>query len=110
MSGTNFVLGEWKAICDRCGLQFHASRLKIEWTGLRVCESCFETRHPQDLIRIPRTEKAPPWTRPEAADVEVEVDYTLFGDSCTAAGRLSQADYGTADCMTVGTVSGDLIA
>ena len=70
-----FVLGEWNVLCDRCGIQFKASQLKDEWTGLKVCSECWEPRHPQDLARIPRTEKAPPWTRPEPGDTEVDVDY-----------------------------------
>lgn len=40
-----------------------------------VCDIDFETRHPMDFQRIPRTEKAPEWTRPRPADVELEVSY-----------------------------------
>ena len=71
----HLIIGEWNVICDRCGFKFKASQLQDEWTGLKVCGDCWEPRHPSDLIRIPRTEKAPPWTRPEPEDVEVDVDY-----------------------------------
>ena len=26
--------------------------MKVEWTGLDVCKSCFELRHPQDFLRV----------------------------------------------------------
>ena len=75
MAKSRFVLGEWNVLCDRCGVQFKASQLRDEWTGLKTCSECWEPRHPSDLARIPRTEKAPPWTRPEGTDTEVSVNY-----------------------------------
>ena len=35
------------AICDRCGLQYPYQTLQMEWTGLKVCEECWESKHPQ---------------------------------------------------------------
>ena len=64
-----FVSGQWNVICDRCGLKHKSNQVRLEWTGLRVCKLCWETRHPQDLIRVPKEEVAPPWTRPESTDV-----------------------------------------
>lgn len=61
-------LGDHNAICDRCGFKFKASMLKKEWTGLMVCCDCWEMRHPQDLIRIPKEQITPPWSRPEPTD------------------------------------------
>lgn len=43
--------GDNKACCDRCGRQRRASQLKREWTNLLVCETCFETKHPQDYLK-----------------------------------------------------------
>jgi hypothetical protein len=81
-------LGEWNCICDRCGFEFKSGQLKKEWTGLMVCAPCWEPRHPQDLLRVPRETIAPPWTRPEATEtfinvgdpllVEADTDGTLF--------------------------------
>jgi len=71
----NLVLGDWNAICDRCGFKHKASALKEEWTGLRVCSSCHETRHPQTLLRVPEEKSNVPWVRPEPADVFIDVDY-----------------------------------
>ena len=73
-----FRHGDWKAICDRCGLTYYASQLQIEWTGLRVCHGpetaqCWEPRHPQDKVRGVPDRQAPPWARPEPEDREVSV-------------------------------------
>lgn len=67
-NNTEWVSGDWNAICDRCGFQYKASELKLDWRGLRVCEKDFETRHPQDFVR-PRPEKiAVDWARPDEGD------------------------------------------
>jgi hypothetical protein len=34
-------------ICDQCGFQFLLSNLKKEWTGFKVCQECYEPKHPQ---------------------------------------------------------------
>ena len=64
--------GDYKAACDRCGFDYKASELREEWQGLKVCATCYEPRHPQDLLRIPRTERPVPWTRP-GSDITVDV-------------------------------------
>ena len=38
-----FILGAWNAICDRCGFKFKNSRLRKEWTGLMVCNDCWDS-------------------------------------------------------------------
>lgn len=86
--------GVWSAICDVCGLRYKSNQLKKRWDGLMVCSDDYETRHPQDFLRV-RTERiAPPWTRPEPTDTFLHV--------CDAWTSSSYADYGTAGCMTVG--------
>ena len=35
------------AICDRCGFRFPYPKLVKEWTGFRVCQECYEPKHPQ---------------------------------------------------------------
>jgi hypothetical protein len=35
------------AICDQCGQRFPYSELKKEWTGFKVCQECYEPKHPQ---------------------------------------------------------------
>jgi hypothetical protein len=75
MAITKLVIGDWLAICDVCGFRFHASQLQKRWDGLMVCKEDMESRHPQDLLHVPRPEQAPPWTRPEPEDNEVTPDY-----------------------------------
>lgn len=73
---TTYVPGAWNVICDRCGLEKKSFELKKEWTGLMVCATtCWEPRHPQDLIKVPKEEVAPPWTRPEPEDTFIVVNY-----------------------------------
>ena len=66
---------ERNAICDRCGFSYKHFELKQEWTGLMVCKPCWEPRHPQDYAKIPRPEKAPPWSRPKPPDTFISVSY-----------------------------------
>jgi len=75
------VKGEFErnAVCDRCGFEYKHYDLKKEWTGLMVCQPCWEPRNPQDFAKIPRAEKSPPWARPEPAPTYVEVTYTSAG-------------------------------
>jgi hypothetical protein len=72
--------GRWKAVCDRCGFRYHSDKLNQEWTGLRVCPSCIESRNPQDFLKLPTETIVPPWTRPEVPDTFVTVNYILGED------------------------------
>jgi hypothetical protein len=71
-----FELGQWKAICDRCGFEFKARELRLEWTGLRVCHgpgtsNCWEPRNAQDFVKGKKDRQAPPWVRPEPPEIDV---------------------------------------
>jgi NAD-dependent SIR2 family protein deacetylase len=35
------------ALCDQCGQRFKLSQLIKEWTGFKVCDECYEPKHPQ---------------------------------------------------------------
>lgn len=35
------------ALCDQCGQRFKLNALKKEWTGFKVCDECYEPKHPQ---------------------------------------------------------------
>lgn len=68
--------GSWNVVCDRCGFEFKSHALAKEWTGLMVCRgagtnNCWERRHPQDAVKGKKDRQAPPWVRPEPADVFV---------------------------------------
>lgn len=77
MSDPRFHLkmGDWNAICDVCGFKFKASELRQRWDGRMVCELDWETRQPQDLIKVPKDDPSVPWTRPRPADEFVDVQY-----------------------------------
>jgi hypothetical protein len=55
-----------------------------------VCNTCFEPRHPQDLLRVPRTERVVAWTRHPQYQYESDLDYQIDGrtnaDGSTIAG------------------------
>ena len=108
MSKTYWESGQWNAICDSCGHKFKAKDLKKRWDGLMVCSQDWETRHPQELIRPIKDMNKLPWTRPRGTDIFVTVGTVSF-QGCTGLSSLSQADYGQADCMTVGSINGGLI-
>jgi hypothetical protein len=84
-----FKSGSWNVICDRCGNRYKAEELVKEWTGLMVCSNCFEVRHPQDFIRIPKDDPSVPWSRPETP-----IDAYV----CTYITAQGLADIGVADC------------
>lgn len=72
---SELIWGTWNAICDRCAFKKKAFELRKEWTGQMVCKDCFEHRHPQDLIKVPKDTQSVPWSRPEPVDVFVSVTY-----------------------------------
>jgi len=93
-NSTGWKPGRWKATCDRCGFRYHSDALKLEWTGLMVCSPCWETRNPQDFLKIPPEQIVPPWTRVEPTDT--------FLPFCTLSGSSGYAGYGVAGCMIAG--------
>mgnify|MGYP001169572177 FL=1 len=43
-----YAVGKFaKALCDRCGFEYKLHEIKKEWTGFKVCDNCFEPKHPQ---------------------------------------------------------------
>lgn len=50
--------------CMRCGQIEGQSKLKREWTGLIVCRSCFDPKHPQISLRGVPDDQTVPWKRP----------------------------------------------
>lgn len=86
--------GTWLVICDVCGFEFPSDKVKKRWDGLIVCEKDFEHDHPQKHIRIRSDEQAPPFVRPQPADV--------FGHYCDLVSIQGVVDYGTVGCAIVG--------
>lgn len=56
-------LGNHNAICDVCGFKFKGNELRKRWDNLMVCESDYEERHPQDLIKGIIDKQTPPYIR-----------------------------------------------
>lgn len=88
---TTYVPGKWLAICDVCGLRHYNTELRKDWRGLMVCSKDYESRHPQDFLRVRADNPAVPWVRPEAEDVFIDVCY-IWSSS-------AYADLGEAECM-----------
>lgn len=99
MRNTWFKSGLYNAICDRCGWKFKNTDLQLSWDGLQVCSSCWESRHPQEMIRpIPDQNKLP-WTRPEPTDIEIFVMH------CTPNGISAVPGTSQPGCMIPGFLS-----
>lgn len=62
---TSFKLGDWVAVCDKCGFKRYASTMKTQWDDLFVCPECFDIRHPQDLIEGIPDDQSVPIARPD---------------------------------------------
>lgn len=90
-------LGNWNAVCNRCGRKFKASTLKLMWTGEYVCPPHWEARQPQDFVRTPPDDQTPPWTQPMPAPI-----FVYF---CTLNGSSAITQYATAGCVVAGFVS-----
>jgi hypothetical protein len=74
--------GDWKAICDSCGRELKASELRKRWDGFMVCAGDWEPRQPQDFVRGVADFQAPPFTRPEPADIFIPFNFnTVASDS-----------------------------
>lgn len=108
--------GSYNALCNVCGFKRKNDQLIERWDGMMVCrpsvaKGCFETRHPQELIRPIPDQKPLPWTNPEPADVYwVDTDdYNTIINQCSVVGVYAQADFGEADCAVVGMTNGGLV-
>jgi hypothetical protein len=75
--------GEWKVVCDVCGFQFPSGDVKKRWDGLIVCHNDWETRHPQDFLKVKSETRTPPFVRTEPEPVFREVDYINDVDPAT---------------------------
>lgn len=84
MGRPRYDKGDWKAVCDSCGFEFKASKLRKRWDGLMVCSKDWEPRQPQDFVKGVADIQTPPWTRPEAADTFIGILFTqTFSDGIT---------------------------
>ena len=90
-------LGNYNGICDSCGRKFKANTMRKRWDGLFVCKDDYEIRHEQLSLRVRGDKQTVPIPRPEAED--------QFIRTCDAWTSSPMADFGVADCATVGGIS-----
>jgi NAD-dependent SIR2 family protein deacetylase len=46
--GAGYASGKFAiAICDQCGQRFRFLELIKDWKGFKVCQECYEPKHPQ---------------------------------------------------------------
>lgn len=71
-----FTSGKFaKAMCDRCGDKVDYLDLKEEWTGLKVCEVCWDAKTKQEFpTNFPNDPEALRDPRPDN-DVEAGAGY-----------------------------------
>lgn len=78
-----------RAICDRCGFEVPYLELREEWTGFKVCDECFDTKHPQlEPITHASDPQALYQPRPDAPDNNVTVELPAFNDKTAQKERL----------------------
>lgn len=87
--------GNWKYSCQRCGFWYPSSEITKEWTGLHVCQSCWEPKHPQLMIKI-RGETAVP------TYVNKDGDPVFVGSSCDIVSSSGYAGLAQAGCAQAG--------
>lgn len=109
MKTTHFTSGNWNFICEVCGFKRKATDGVERWDGLMVCKptikaGCWETRHPQELIRPIADQQKLPWTRPEASDTYIGPFAPDAG--CTIITRQAVAGIGVAGCAIAGDDKG----
>lgn len=90
--------GNWKVSCQRCGFWFPSSEIKKEWTGLLVCESCWEPKHPQLMIKVKAETSVPDFVSKDGTDQFVF--YCSIEGSSGYVG-LAQANCARADWNTI---------
>ena len=91
-----FKLGSWNAICDVCGFQYKAEELRKNWKGLYVCSKDFESRHPQEYLRVSKETTGVSWAQYDLTDTPY---FCYIWDNSNYVGMA------TVGCAVVGPVS-----
>ncbi len=80
MPRTPFTLGEYRMICDICGLSHLSSQMRKAWDGSWRDDRCFEIRQPQDFVRGIKDNPSVPVGRPFVYNfVNANEDTTIIG-------------------------------
>jgi hypothetical protein len=74
-----YIAGDHWVECSRCGFDYRQSHMKREWTGVIVCQECWEPRHPQDFVRATEDDQtAKGLVNPQSTENYIE---TTFGET-----------------------------
>lgn len=65
---TYYKAGSNNAWCQRCGKKVKSDQLRVEWDSLKVCNACYDERHPQDMVRGIVDMQAAQFVSPEFTD------------------------------------------
>lgn len=75
MAKRPFKSGEYKVLCDVCGVVYRASEIKRRWDGAMCCPSDWEVRQPLDFLRVKPENNQLPFRRPDPVDQFIPVNY-----------------------------------
>lgn len=89
-----YKASDWNLLCDRCNKRIKASESRKEWTGLQVCNGCFEIRHPQDFVKATTDKISVPFSRPRGTDEFVPVDYVSYPVETVVFDEVVSKDFG----------------
>ena len=78
MSKNYFISGEWNVTCDVCSKKIKAGIAKQRWDGLIVCNEDYETRQPQDFVKVHSDKISVPFVRPIPTLLFTNVTYTTI--------------------------------
>lgn len=101
----SYVKGEHKVSCQRCFKEVLSSKARKEWTGLIICKSCWEPRHPQDFVRArPDNQSAKGLISPEPEETYVTgICHSTFARAGDAVAGCAVAGDDTLGYNYVGT-------
>lgn len=105
MSREYYKPGDPNFICDRCGFKYRQSEIRKEWSGLLVCEICWEPKHPQLSVRAIREKIAVKNARPRQTD---KFDYTESSTTLSAIASKGATSISLVDATGISV--GDAIA
>lgn len=91
-----YISGSHWALCDQCGSQFREEDLQETWDHFWVCDEDYETRHPQDFLRV----------RAEVISVEQPIRPEDTTNTVTAATTIGAVTTTAANFANTSAVSG----
>jgi len=99
-----FTKGKYaKAICDRCGDKYDLKNLKKEWTGLKVCNTCWDPKTKQEFpTRTPVDPEALSDPRPDN-DKEANIGSIVTKDNSTGDTPIGKSYNGFGPSVALGT-------